>query len=71
MKQIDYRPLVTDDPVSDAEAYASRDPEIVGYCEACGAPIYKGLDYIDLKSVLLHDEWECKTAWMDQFKVIG
>lgn len=71
MQRIDYRPLVTDDPVSDAEHYVSRDPEIVGYCEACGAPIYKGLDYIDLQSVLLHDEWECKTAWLDQFKVIG
>ena len=71
MKEIDYRPLVTDDPVADAEAWASREPDIVGYCEACGSPIYKGLDYINLETVLLHDEFECKTAWLDQFKVIG
>lgn len=68
MKQIDYRPLVTDDPVADAEAYASREPEIIGYCEACGSPIYKGLDYIDLQSIKLHDEYECKMTWIGQFR---
>ena len=71
MKQIDYRPLVTDDPVADAEHYESKEADIIGYCEACGSPIYKGLDYIDLETVLLHDEWECKYAWLDQFKVNG
>ena len=71
MREIDYRPLVTDDPVADAEHYASRETEIIGYCEAFGSPLYKGLDYIDLESVFLHDEWECKSAWLDQFKVNG
>lgn len=71
MQEIDYRPLVTDDPVADAEAWVSREPDIVGYCEACGSPIYKGLDYINLQSVLLHDEYECKMAWLNQFKENG
>ena len=59
MQRIDYRPLVTDDPVADAEAYASREPEIVGYCEDCESPIYRGLDYIEMDGILLHDEYEC------------
>ena len=68
MQEIDYRPLVTDDPVADAEYHASREPEIIGYCEACGSPIYKGLDYIDLQNIKLHDEYECKMSWLEQFR---
>ena len=71
MKEIDYKPLVTDDPVADAEYYASREPDVVGYCEACGSPIYKGLNYIEIQGVRLHDEYECKLTWLEQFKVIG
>lgn len=62
------RDWTRDNPEADAEAYARREPEIVGYCETCGSPIYRGLTYIDLQTVLLHDEFECKIGWIDQFK---
>lgn len=54
-----YRPLRTDDPVADAEYYANRNDDIVGYCEQCGSPIYKGLSYIAMDNILLHDEHDC------------
>lgn len=53
------RPLRTSDPVADAEAYASREPDIRGYCEECGERVYRGHDYIEMDGILLHDEYEC------------
>jgi hypothetical protein len=51
--------LRTEDPTADAEAYASKSPDIWGHCEECGGRVYRGLDYIEMDGILLHNEYEC------------
>lgn len=65
------RAIRTADPVADAEYYASREPEIIGYCEQCNEPIYKGDDYIDFNDTLLHDDADCILDYVRQFRVGG
>lgn len=64
-----YRDYGRDDPVADAEEYASRESEFVGYCETCGQAIYKGDDYLDIDGTYLHDDYDCTAYWLKQFKV--
>jgi hypothetical protein len=59
-----------DEPEMDAEDYVSRKQSEVGTCECCNMPIYKGLSYINIHGVLIHDEIECIVDYMKQFKEV-
>ena len=62
-----------DEPERDAEDYASREPEIIGYCTCCKEPIYKWDDYYKITEIsndlVLHDD--CGLDWLRQFKKYG
>lgn len=64
-----YGPLITADPVTDAERYSNREMPVRGICEQCGREIYMWEDYYDVNEVLLHDD-PCSYNWMRQHKKI-
>lgn len=55
-----------DDPVADAEDWASREAPVIGECEYCHEPIHEGEDYYDIDGTLLHDD--CDLDWLRQYK---
>ena len=61
----------TNDPVHDAEEYASREQEIIGNCVVCGEPIHAGEVYYDIKGELVHDDFDCTQDWLSDYKVYG
>ena len=63
-----YRDYSRENPELDAEEYASRTGELVGYCETCGRAIYKGQDHYNIDGTLLCDEYDCTSYWLRQFK---
>lgn len=38
------------------ERNESKDPVVIGYCDACGYPIYDNDEYYDLDGVKIHAE---------------
>ena len=56
----------TADPVADAEAYASREPEVIGECSFCHEPIYCYEDHYNIDDeVILHED--CGMDWLNQY----
>ena len=59
-------PLITSDPIADAERYANREMPVRGICEQCGQEIYTWEDYYDVEGTLLHYD-ECGHNWLRKY----
>ena len=59
----------TSNPIQDAEDYANRERELVGYCETCGRAIYKDEDHYNIDGTFLCDDYDCTSYWLKQFKI--
>lgn len=70
-----YVPYWTNDPVSDAERWASREDErpLLGKCEICGEEIHGGDgwyepdDAYDIDGELICDD--CLRKWAEKYKI--
>lgn len=53
------------------KGYLGSEPKPVAICDFCHEPIQPGEKYYDTAGAIVCDEYECKCAFLDEFKKIA